>query len=175
MSAHGNHADAGRIPGSMCLTKATLAINASSAATVKTTGATTISVGGVMKSFSALSAAALTAMSDSDVTGFVQPRGAAGFYTQPVSTTAYYVLAHNGTSLRVIQGTYAGQPMQPYGIGAVGNGKVPKCPDGWVPFGIIKVVTDGSTTFAPGTTALDASGLTVTFFDIAVNPAGRAI
>jgi len=137
--------------GGMCLTKGVLAINAASAATVKTTNALVYGVAGVLYTKAALAA-----------------------YVQPINTTALYVLALNAAgTVAVVQGTYAGQQVT-YGsdlskIVTAGYG-VPTLPAGYTPIGAIKVATNGSATFTAGTTALDAAGVTATYFDLALLP-----
>ena len=74
----------------------------------------------------------------------------------PISTTAYFVLSLDASgNVTVNQGT----------------GALPDVADSLTPFGIIKVVTNGSTTFTPGTTATNAAGVTVTFYDVSLLPA----
>ena len=51
-----------------------------------------------------------------------------------------------------------------------GTGGIPALPAGYCPIGAIKVKTAAATTFTPGTTALDAAGLTVTFTDLSQLP-----
>jgi hypothetical protein len=46
----------------------------------------------------------------------------------------------------------------------------PELPEGHAPVGGIKVETDGSSTFDPGTDALDKTGVTVTYYDFAAVP-----
>ncbi len=52
----------------------------------------------------------------------------------------------------------------------VGDGDIPDEPAGYTAIGAIKVVTAAETTFTPGTTLLDAAGITATYFDVAVLP-----
>lgn len=174
---------AARLLGTRNATRAVLAINAAGAATVRTTSALEYQVDGVMLTRAALSATALVALASADFTGgvglptggYFQPSGSTAFYVQPASTTVYYVMVVNAAgTVRVVQGTYNGQPLSNQGITAVGKSAVPDVPDVWVPFGLIRVATNSSTTFTPGTTALDAAGLTVTFWDIGVLPANAA-
>lgn len=49
----------------------------------------------------------------------------------------------------------------------------PETPAGECAFGGLVVETDASTTFTPGATELDASGITTTYVDMAHVPAGR--
>ena len=155
--------------GNASLAKAVLAINAASAATVKTTTALLYTVNGVMYTKAILSAQAITPTHTQN--GAVS----GGSYVQPVSTTVYYTLSANAAgTIAVTQGTFAGQDLSLMNAGASvrGDGSVPDAPDLYTPFGVIKVVTNASTTFTAGTTALDAAGLTVSYFDVAVLPAG---
>lgn len=148
-----------------------LAINGAGATTVKTNGALSYSNNGTL-----LYKAALAAQSIAPTTGLS--------YQQPVNTTVYYTLGLDALgNVTVVQGSYAGQllsldPTKGVGVAQagsnwVGDGSVPDVPAGITPFGVIKVVTNGATTFTPATTALDTAGLTVTYFDIAVMPAGK--
>lgn len=178
---------AAQLLGNMNLSqKPALAINAASAATIKTTGALVFSVGGVMLTKAALAAQALTALAGGPTGGdfvattselaknYLQPNGGVGFYVQPVSTTVYYVVCINGAlTVRVVQGTYDGQQLMA-GLSAPGKSWVPDIPDTWVPIGMLKMTTNASTTFTPGTTAIDAAGLTPVFYDLSVLPAANA-
>ncbi|MNL31056.1 hypothetical protein D3C87_1528250 [compost metagenome] len=108
-----------------------------------------------------------------------------GGYVQPANTTVYYTIALNGAgTVAVIQGSYNGQiptldptkgvgSLAAIGTSAKGDGAVPNPPDGYTAVGIVKVTTDGSTTFTPGTTLLDAAGLAVAYFDVCLLPSAR--
>ena len=148
-----------------------LAINAATAATVKTNGALSYTNNGV-----SLYKAALAAQSIVPTAGLV--------YVQPVNTTVYYSIGLDAAGVvSVTQGSYVGQmlsqdPTKGVGISQggtsyVGDGAIPDVPAGVTPIGIIKVVTNGATTFTAGTTALDAAGLTVTYYDVQVMPSGK--
>ena len=153
--------------GNQSVGKATLAINAAAAATVKTTAAYSYSVGGVWYTKAALAAQSIAP------THTIHGTVVGGAYVQPVSTTVYYTIALNAAgAVAVVQGSFAGQNLALLNIGTsfVGDGFVPDVPAGYTPVGVIKVVTNGATTFTPGTTALDAAGLTVSYFDIAFLP-----
>ena len=154
--------------GNMNLSKAVLAIATSGKAKVKTTNALVYTVGGVQYTASALSEQVLTNVytRDGKVSG--------GAYVQPVNTTVFYTLSINAAgTVAVTQGTYAGQvltdPSQ-NGVSTGGDGMVPNAPVGYTPFGVIKVVTAMAATFTVGTTALDATNVTSTFYDVAVLP-----
>lgn len=142
--------------------KAVLAINAASAATVKTTNAITYTVDGIYYTKTALAAQALTAFTGQT------------FYTQPANTTVYYVVALNAAgTVYCIQGSYAGQTQSYLRADlSVGDGEIPDVPDSLTAIGMIKVVT-GATTFLPGTDALDKASVTFTFYDLAVIPSAR--
>lgn len=157
----------------VCLSKATLAINAASAATFKTTGTTTYTVDGVLYTKAALSAQAFSA----DATVQARVSGQSGFYVQPVSSTVYYVVVLDAAgTVKVIQGIYNGYtgPGPNPIVGDAGmNFGVPEDIGDYSPLGIIKVTTNGATTFTPGTTALDAAGLTVTYTDVCMLPSAN--
>lgn len=158
--------------GNACFSKATLAINAGSAATIKTTGTTTFTVGGVFYTKAALSAQsfAATHRADGAAVSALDPQ-----YVQPISSTVFYVVALNAAgTVAVVQGSYAGQQMT-YGsdiskVTTMGGG-LPALPSGYTAIGVVKIATNGSTTFTPGTTALDAAGVTATYYDVARLPA----
>lgn len=157
--------------------KGILAINAGSAATIKTTSAALVYViNGVFYTAAAWAAQAITVTN-----GPVNGLG----YVQPAGTTVYYTLGLNAAgTICVVQGTYAGQSLNQLnptlGVGGgyagaqrVGDGSMPLVPADYCPIGIIKVVTDSSHTFTAGTTALDATGVTASYFDVAVMPEGN--
>lgn len=158
--------------GGLCLTKSTLAINLGGAATVKTTSAITYLVGGLIYTKAALAAQSIAVTHDED--GIAVANGLAA-YVQPINTTVIYVIALNAAgTVAVVQGSYAGQVQSyPDDLSRVntGAGGVPSEPEGYTAIGAIKVVTNGVATFTPGTTALDAAGLTVTYHDVGILPA----
>jgi hypothetical protein len=163
------HAHIRNLLANVCLTKATLAINAGGAATIKTTGTTTYTNDGVLLTKAALAAQALTV----DATVQARLSGQATFYVQPVSSTVYYVVGLDAAgNVRVFQGTYVGY-VGPGGNPVIGDGLVPEDIGSYTPIGMIKIVTNGATTFTPATTALDAAGLTVTFYDLALLPSAN--
>lgn len=157
--------------GTRCATKITLAINAASAATVKSTGAIIYTIGGVFYTAAALANKAITVTHRADGSA-VTAKDAA--YVQPAGTTAVYVLALNAAgTLAVVQGSYAGQSITFSADKSkviTGTGAAPSLPAGYCPIGAIKVKTAAGTTFTPATTALDAAGLTVTFTDLSQLP-----
>ena len=128
--------------GFVCLTACTLAINAASAATFKTTGTTTYTNDGKFKTKAALSAQAFAPVSGTH----------AGL---AIGQTGYYVVALDGSgTVKTFEGV----------------GYLPDVDAGYTAIGIIKVVAV-SAAFVPGTTALDNAGLTVTYTDVMVLPA----
>lgn len=161
--------DQRRLLGDRCYVYSTLAINAASAATVKTTGAVIYSVDGVMYSKAALSAQSIAITHDQlgrDVS--VQPSWAA--YVQPQNTTVYYLLGVNAAgTICTVQGGYAGQSLTLNNQPWVSDGSMPALPVGYAPIGVIKVAT-GAVTFTPATTALDAASVTATYFNVSTLP-----
>ncbi len=156
---------------SFCLTKATLDINGAGAATIKNTGTTTYLVDGVFKTKVALSAQSIAPTHDQ----LGNPVSSANpAYVQPAAKTAIYVVALNaGGTVAIVQGGYAGQEYQNVfnkEERVTSTGACPPLPAGYVAIGALKVATGASTTFTPGTTLLDAAGITVTYFDLAFLP-----
>lgn len=164
-----NNADLRALLGNVCLSKATLAINAGSAATIKTTGTTTYIADGVHCTKSALSAASFAVTHN--YLGLPVATELPGAYVQPASTTVHYVVAYNAAgTVAVVQGNYSGQVISsPPGTVVYGTGGLPLLPSGYTPIGIVKIVL-GATTFTPGTTALDAASVTATYTDVCMLP-----
>lgn len=133
-----------------------LAINAAAAATVKTTTAINYTINGAPFTKAILAAQVLAAPP-------LVP-----FYVQPVSTTVYFILTVNAAGLvQTYQSNFAGRRFLLNGMPVKGDGSYADgIPGTEYVFGVIKIVTNGATTFTPATTALDAAGLTVTFFDL---------
>ena len=52
---------------------------------------------------------------------------------------------------------------------AIAN-SLPRVPDGFVVVGAVKITTDASTVFTPGTTLLDAAGITATYTNLSGYP-----
>lgn len=84
---------------------------------------------------------------------------------QPASSTYLYTLAHNGTAFVVRQGRPLRTPLD-----SDSRPKLPAIPLGETPCAVVKVVTAAGTTFTPGTTNVDAAGVTSTFYDVRVLP-----
>lgn len=155
--------------GDKSLVKPVLAINLGGAATVKTTNALSYTVNGIQYAKAALAAqsVAVTHTGNGAIVG--------GGYIQPISTTVFYTLSVNAAgAVAVTQGSFLGQRIElgQSGTSSVGDGFIPEAPSAYTPFGVIKVVTNGAATFNPGTTALDAAGVSASYFDVAVLPAG---
>lgn len=140
-----------------------LAINTGGAATVKTTNAIGYTIDGRPYTKAALSAVALAV----NTTLQAKITFSTALAVQPVSTTVYYILVINAAgTVSCLQGTYSGQTFTGANI-PLGDGSMPDPDDpAYCIIGGIKIVTNSSTTFTPGTTALDAAGLTVTFVDL---------
>lgn len=148
-----------------------LAIGNAGQATVKTANSVVYTIDGVY-----YSNAAFTAQSLVPTHGPFGDTVGAGpvAYVQPANTSVIYLLVGDTKSnVFVVQGSYAGQPIvYPNDLSRVntGTGGVPFVPSTFTTVGAVKVATAAGTTFTPGTTALDATGLTVTFINIAVLP-----
>jgi hypothetical protein len=159
--------------GTLVMSRAILAIGTAPTG-FNTTNPLVYAIDGVIRQLAAQVSTALTTLAEP-------------FYVQPANTTAYYTLAVNAAgTVRCIQGDFAGRQRFVGGIEIRGDGNVPDVPDlsvastnqdgvqtladQWCPFGVIRVVT-GAATFTPGVTALNAAGVTATFFDVAFLPA----
>lgn len=96
-------------------------------------------------------------------------------YEQPISTTVFYVMAINANGdIAIVQGDYAGQVIaDEVDLSRVneGTGAIPPEPEGYTAFGLVKVATNSSATFTPGTTSMAASGVTTTVYDVSMLPA----
>lgn len=153
----------------MCFTKGVLAINAGGAATVRTTNALTYSVGGALFTKAALSAQAITPTHRYDGSPVSAIRPA---YVQPVSSTVVYLVCLNAAgTVAVVQGSFAGQQIaDPVDLSQVitGAGGNPTEPEGYTCVGSLTVTTNGATTFTPGTTLLDAAGVTIVYRDVSI-------
>lgn len=154
-----------------CENKPGLAINAASAATIKTTSAPLYTISGAYYNPSALSAQSFAPTHNPFGEAISAATTAA--YVQPAGTTVIYLVALNAAGqVAIVQGSYAGQVLS-YTADKSKNvlcgGGVPVEPAGYTTIGAVKVVA-GSASFTPGTTALDAAGLTVTYFDINILP-----
>lgn len=167
-----SEADIQRALANRNFTKGILAINAASAATIKSTNAYTYCVDGVIAPIKAALSAQSIAVTH-NMLGL--PVAIAAAYVQPISTTVYYVVALDvAGNVAVIQGGYAGQVVTGvpgYFQTFTSAGGVPQAlPATLTPIGILKVVTNASATFTAGTTLLDAAGVTVTYTDVSVLP-----
>jgi hypothetical protein len=158
--------------GNHCLSKITLAINAGGAATVKSTGAILFAIDGVVYTHAALSNDAITVTHDC----FGHPVGGNNLpaYVQPVTKTAFYLLCLNAAgTLAVCQGSYVGQSLAYPDLQRIltGTGGIPAEPEGYTAIGMLKVALANAATFNPATTALDATDVTVTYYDLTRVPA----
>lgn len=158
--------------GNSCIIKGAIAINAGGAATIKTTGALTYGVDGILYNKNALAAQSIAVTHDAF--GNVVGGQNLPAYVQPGGTSVYYLLCLNAAgNVAVVQGTYLNQAMQ-YPDNQrtlVGTGNVPQWePAGYTAFGLIKVVTGAAVPFTPGTTPLDTAGLVVTYLDLEYIP-----
>lgn len=157
----------------VCLTKANAVIGATTSA-FTTGNAVTYAFEGALRSLATQTNTALSALAASDLasslSGWLQPAGSTGFYVQPANTTVYYVIGVTSAgTVKVVQGTYAGQSLMLNGVAGlsvVGDGSIPDIPDGFVPITVMKVASGGAT-FTPGTTAL--TGI-ATFIDVMMLP-----
>ena len=180
-----NHA-AIRALGNRSLNSAALAINAASAATFKTTATLNYTIDGVFYSKAAFTAQAFPATTYTVKQGYstfflvyLDAAGAVGVAqgvpfapeTDPADgltkSRAYRVLPSNlpGGASTIEKGGYLRSHNSPL---------IPDLPDGCAPVGVIKVVATGAD-FVPGTTALDAAGITAAYFNLSSIPAAATL
>ena len=157
--------------GNRCLNRAVLARDADTATTIQTTNAVDYSIGGVIYSKALFNNQSFAVTHGHDGRAVTAARPA---YVQPAQTTVQYVVAlDKAGAVAIVQGTYAGQEMRDdYDVAKVlvGDGDIPEEPAGYTAIGLVTVATAAATTFTPGTTALNASGVTATFADVTVLP-----
>ena len=177
---------AGRALGTCAFNSGGLAINAASAATFKTTATINYAIDGVFYSKAAFSAQAFPATTYTVKQGYstmflvyVDASGSVGVAqgvpfaqeTDPADgvtkNRAYRVLPSNlpGGASTIEKGGYLRLQNSPL---------IPDLPDGCAPVGVIKVVATGAD-FVPGTTALDAAGITATYFNLSSIPANSIL
>jgi hypothetical protein len=140
-------------------TAGVLTINAATAATFKSTNAYSYICDGLFKSKAALAAQAFSA----------------GHAVQAIGQTQYYAVGLDAAgNVSTYQGAPASASAQAAAL-AQGQpatsvvGAVPDVANGVTPVALIKVVTT-SAAFTPNVTALDAAGIAVSYFDVAVLP-----
>lgn len=155
-----------------CLSYVTLAINAASAATFKTTGTTTYVIDGKALQKAALSAQAFTAghKAQAPVTINGTTYGTSALYLVQLDAAGNVTTRQSNIAIAGVDadGKVNGTAMPtPYDQRAA----LPESDSNCAPIGFIKVTTNSSTTFTPGTTALDAAGLTVTYTNLVFDPA----
>jgi len=149
-----------RAIGNQCLAAAGFAIHGGNAENVLTANAVTLTIDGVFNAFAAQTEIDLSAITVHDRDGVVDDtkRTLADGYEQK------FVLAANAADTIVV---VAGDPL-PTAQGDEPDW--PSLPDGYAPFGGLKVVNASSADFVLGTTDLSASGITDTYYDIMTIP-----
>ena len=172
--------------GTCSLNSAGLAINAGGAATFKTTATLNYTIDGVFYSKAASAAQAFPATTYTVKQGYstmfliyVSAAGTIGVSqgnpfaqeTDPADgvtkNRGYRVIPSNlpGGASTIEKGGYLRLQNSPL---------IPDLPDGCAPVGVIKVVATGAD-FVPGTTALDAAGITATYFNLSSIPAAATL
>lgn len=128
-----------------------LAMHASTKANIKTTNAVKYTIGGKWYSLSAVPSQSIAALAA---------------YPVAASSTAYFgVWVDAAGTLSFSNGIEEGFPPLDRALSVSSGRRVQKCFLGYV-----KIVTGSSATFTPGTTELDASGITATFQDCKYAP-----
>lgn len=130
------------------------------AGTFKTTAATVYTVNGKIFAKAATDNIAFATAGDA-------------FYTQPVLSTAYYIVLINAAgTVTVLQG----RPSTLTALDGNKPGALPNIPDAVsalnAVLGVLKVVVANAATFLPGTTDLSATDVSDTWTDLMAIPAG---
>ena len=154
-----------------CLVYPTLTINAAGAATFRTTGTLVFTIGGHVYARAALSAQAFTAghRPQVPVTIGSTTYGTTALYLVQVNSAGTIVTKQSNIAIAGVDadGKVNGVPMPaPWDQRAM----LPESDDGFAPIGFFKITTNNATTFIPGTTALDAAGITRVDGNLAFNP-----
>jgi len=156
------------VMGTMCLSNAGFSIDASTE-NVETDNAVNYMIGGKIYNLGAQSAIDVSAATRlvKSSTQFAtevwaDAAAAGGFTALQDDQEAYYVLVVNASgTLRFIEGAAAD----------LGEAKWPEIPEeDWCPIGAVHVKNETGTTFTFGTTGLDTSGVTDTFYDLGMIP-----
>ena len=99
-----------------------------------------------------------------------------GLPVVPVGSLAWYLLCADAFgNVTTVQGLNVGQGQTDANTGAriagiFPNNALPPVPAGTTAFGAVKVITDATHAFTPGTTAFNAAGITTTYYDLACVP-----
>ena len=154
--SHIDHAVLQSLLGSRCYGKAGLAIDAAPQ-DVETTAAVDYSIDGVMYTL------AITAAIDLSATPVINEAGATVTMTAQATATdrAYLLVVDAAGTIKVVQGT------------AVATGATcycPTCPEGYAPFGAVKVANASGSDFTFGTTSLATANVTDTYYDLSLAP-----
>lgn len=149
---------------SACYSAGGLAINAGGAATVKTVNTVQIMFNGMMKAVAAASAIAFPSGLP------IQPISSSWMYLVTVKFSDATKRIFGPTEYLSAAGANLGNAVPGATTAKAISQNMPRVPEGFVPIGVMRIVTDGVTTFTPGTTALDATGVTVTYTDLAGYP-----
>lgn len=143
--------------GNQCLASAGLA---ASGANALTANAVTLTIDGLFVAFAAEASIVLGTLPAFNHEG----KSASKATTVPVGFTVKYVLAANAAGNMAL---LCGAPMDNAGIDPA---DWPPLPEGYAPFGGIKVINAGAAAFTPGTTAFATAGVTATFLNFMTIP-----
>lgn len=83
-------------------------------------------------------------------------------------TCVYLLVVGTAGTIRVVEGTQVSNAAITAGTKTA---ECPSCPPEYAPFGAVKVANASGSSFTFGTTGLDASGVTDTYYNLAVVPA----
>lgn len=155
-------ADHALVMANRAYTKGALAIHGSNLFDALTTGAVVYSINGLLYSKAAMASVATATLG-----------GAKGAIDEAGQTVSMVALASGFDQAFLLVVNAAGTVKALQGLPVVTGAAVPVpgCPNLFAPFGLIKVrnVSSGAN-FVFGTTLFGASGITTTFYDVAVAP-----
>lgn len=167
-----------RAPGNMTFVSGLLAAG-TNAGTFKTVTNTIVyAFDGVLKTYAPTDNIAVAAPTAAQLANEYQKWTLYSISATDVARTFYMVFAFDSAgTVTTFQGTYSGQDLTGRGGNmAKGDGLIPQIPDGFVPFGIIKIANPATLAFVPGTTALTtASSRVVTFTNINILPSATTV
>ncbi len=153
-----DHASIRHTVANHCYSKPGLAIDGTNAENVQTSSAIIGSIAGVMYTLATQAEIDVSALPVLTEAGATTTMSAQAINTDRI----YLLLLDTSAAIKVVQGT------------AVATGaecRCPSCPEGHFAWGAIKVANADTAPFTFGTTSLSATGVTDTYYDLAIAPA----
>lgn len=145
--------------GSRCYGNPALAIDGVNAENVETANSVSYSIDGVMYTKAAVAEIDLSALGVLDEEGTAQSAVTA---QEDGKDRAYLLVLNAAGTIFIVEGddVDTGETVRP-----------PQCPNGYAPYGIVKVENASGADFTFGTTDLSTAGVTDTYVNVSVCPA----